>query len=1411
MSQGFFVSVAVPARWPVVALFEGPPGLTLLLLDEFGTRMPILVFDNELAAPMALPVVQRPAASLALEPGNPPVPLSVLPLESVFPVVGLPVELEAEPLEPMAPLAVLPPALDPLALAPALGVARCAPDDRLREAIDLAAQRVLPLRNTENDSQEAKQRALLWLYRASTIHLSGAPAAWPKRDMQSKLAPKNWQPFHLWLISAASATAACVALAASTLPAEAACDANTTGISVCSGTDAVVAKTATGNLDVRFNNETVTTGGVTISGGVAGFNVDLNVISASGPNPIANTGVGNGVDISSNGGNVAVTTISGATITSTAGFGINSQVLGGGGGNTAITFNADVNGATGGITAQSNGTGAMSVSGSGNVNVTAGGAAAIFLQNTAATTSGDLTINTSGNFNGFINARITQGNNNANISVTHTGTLSAPSGDALIADTSGGGNVSVTTSQLVSSGGVGILTVARGGATTINTGAVTASNAILAQSFPGVTGAGAGSVAITTNGVITSNAGNGINSLVLGVGSGNTAITFNADVNGATGGISAQSNNTGAMSVSGSGNVNVTAAAAAAIFLQNTATTTSGDLTINTSGNFNRFINAQITQGNNNANISVTHTGTLSAPSGDALVADTSGGGNVSVTTSQLVSSGGAGIFTVTHGGATTINTGAVTANNDAIDAQDPNGGTHGIAITTNGLITSTAGIGINSSVTGGSGGIAITNNGAISAPAAVGILGQITGGTGTMQVTNLGSVSGVIGVGANGAVANVFDGGTITGTGGTAILFSMPGNTLTLGPGFAITGLVQGGAGDTFQLGGVGTSSFDASLIGPAAQYRTFGVFNKVDASTWTLTGTNALVLPWTVKQGTLNVTGSLANSPFTVQAGTLSVDGTVGPVAVNGGILMGNGTLGALAVNGGIVAPGHSIGTLNVTGPVSFAAGSFYQVETNGAGQSDKILATGAATLSGGTVQALPATGAHGPSTTYTILTANGGRTGTFSSVTSSIPFLIASLSYDPNDVFLTLTRNLTFLQSQARTPNQFAVAAAIDTFPANNSLFLSLAALNGTSAIRQAFDALSGEVHADLQSSLIDDSRYVRQGVLGRLRQAPYEASTGPMAALGFAGPALAYQSALAYAGPNSPKPIYAKAPNAVPVAVPAMTFWATGYGGWGHVNSDGNAASLSRDIGGFLVGVDRKFGENWWAGLAAGYSHSRMNASDRARAADVDSGHIAGYAGASFSAVNLRAGAAYALHNIDTSRAIVFPGFADTARASYHGGTGQVFGELGYGVATGAIAWEPFGGLAWVHLNTSSFAEVGGPAALNGSASNQDVGYSTLGVRAATIYALANGMTFVPRVTVAWEHAFNNVTPALGLSFQSLATPFAISGVPLARDGALVEAGSDLRINRQTTLGLYYNGYLSNRAQDHAVKGKLSVAF
>ena len=85
----------------------------------------------------------------------------------------------------------------------------------------------------------------------------------------------------------------------------------------------------------------------------------------------------------------------------------------------------------------------------------------------------------------------------------------------------------------------------------------------------------------------------------------------------------------------------------------------------------------------------------------------------------------------------------------------------------------------------------------------------------------------------------------------------------------------------------------------------------------------------------------------------------------------------------------------------------------------------------------------------------------------------------------------------------------------------------------------------------------------------------------------------------------------------------------------------------------------------------------------------------YGGNSFGAFNLRAGAAYAHHRIDTTRSILFPGFADRATANYDGGTGQVFGEIGYGFALGSVAIEPFAGLAWVQARTNRSPKPVGP--------------------------------------------------------------------------------------------------------------------
>jgi outer membrane autotransporter protein len=161
--------------------------------------------------------------------------------------------------------------------------------------------------------------------------------------------------------------------------------------------------------------------------------------------------------------------------------------------------------------------------------------------------------------------------------------------------------------------------------------------------------------------------------------------------------------------------------------------------------------------------------------------------------------------------------------------------------------------------------------------------------------------------------------------------------------------------------------------------------------------------------------------------------------------------------------------------------------------------------------------------------------------------------------------------------------------------------------------------------------------------------------------------------------------------------------------------------------------------------------------------------------------------------------------------YGAGEAQLFGEVGYGASFGRLAVEPFAGLAWVHLSTNSFNETGGISALNGSGNKSDVGYSTLGLRAASYHLLHNGMAFIQRASVAWQHAFGTVHPVAALAFVGTGTAFGIAGVPLARDAALVEAGADLQITGQAKIGLSYMGQLANGIRDHSFKGNFTWRF
>ena len=623
-------------------------------------------------------------------------------------------------------------------------------------------------------------------------------------------------------------------------------------------------------------------------------------------------------------------------------------------------------------------------------------------------------------------------------------------------------------------------------------------------------------------------------------------------------------------------------------------------------------------------------------------------------------------------------------------------------------------------------------------------------------------------------------------GTGGSARFITQAGGLFDLSN-LVEAGITAGsieGAGD-YNLHDreltVGLNNLSTTVSGEISGVG--GKLTKVGTGTLTLSGANTYTGATTVEEGALVVNGSL------VSAVTVN----------NGAAFGGSGTIGGLTINNGTLAPGNSIGTMTINGDVTLSAGSVYEVEVDDTGASDRTNVTGSATLAG-TVRVLAAPGNYLPNRTYTILNAAGGLNGTtFDSVSANFAFLTPSLAYDLNNVYLTLVQSAG-LTSAARTPNQRAAATGVQSLGPSDPLFGSVLSLPTDEAARAAFDALSGEVHASTAGVLTTDAGYVRNAVLSRLRQAPYEGSTA-MASLATGGPETQGTGVLAYAA----------APAIAPAAERQWTFWTQAVGAWADFGGDGNAAGVDRRLGGGLVGADTRVGEDAWLGLAAGFSHSKISASDRASSADVDSAHVALYGGTRFGAWNVRAGAAYAYHQIETDRTIAFPGFFERATADYDGGTGQIFGEIGYGFALGHVAVEPFAGLAWVHTRTDAFTETGGTAALNGAGTSEQTGYATLGARFAAAFALDNGMTFVPRFAAAWQHAFDDVSPTASLAFLGAGLPFTIAGTPIASNSALVEAGFDLRIAPDVALGIAYAGQFASSTDDHAVKGKFVWTF
>lgn len=520
-------------------------------------------------------------------------------------------------------------------------------------------------------------------------------------------------------------------------------------------------------------------------------------------------------------------------------------------------------------------------------------------------------------------------------------------------------------------------------------------------------------------------------------------------------------------------------------------------------------------------------------------------------------------------------------------------------------------------------------------------------------------------------------------------------------------------------------------------------------------------------VSGGVLEVNGSYSAVNTQVTGGYFELLGSAsGPITVSGsGTLSGNGKAGDVVVNaGGTLSPGEALGeALNVltVDSVIFNAGSVFQANSNTDRTSDLLHVTsanggsGTATINGGDVSVIAAAGRWAQNTKYNLIATDEGITGQFDGVTSNLAFLDPTLEYDDKNAYLYLTRNTTGFDEVGITYNQINTGRGIGSLNPGHPVYDSIVSMSAMQA-DAAYDNLSGEIHAGVQSALLLNSRYARDAVNTHLN---------------------GYTQRNEEANRN---------------------LWIDAWGHSGHVKADGNAERLDNKGFGFLIGSDLYSNGVTTIGVAAGYEHNKVEVGGlRSSDADIDSVHAMAYGRTTIGQVDVKGGVGYTRSNIDTTRTIVVPGLAGESTANYHADSVQVFAEASHTFElSDTTQLTPYAGLLYQRARTGSFTEKGSFAGLQQGSESSDQTSSIVGVRGQ--WALPHNVSL--SADLGWQHYYNGTTADTNVRFIG-GSDFNIRGPRMNQDSALIDLGATFELQPNMSLRIGYTGEYGSRSQDH----------
>lgn len=715
-----------------------------------------------------------------------------------------------------------------------------------------------------------------------------------------------------------------------------------------------------------------------------------------------------------------------------------------------------------------------------------------------------------------------------------------------------------------------------------------------------------------------------------------------------------------------------------------------------------------------------------------------------------------------------------------------PGDGGNGIGID---LLFGGGGGGGAASETGYGGGAGIGAGGGGGGSMGPGGIGGILGGGGAGALGNGGA--GGFGAGGGGAFTGGIGGGGFNAGGGNggSDLSDVAGGGGGSGLGGAI--FIQSNANLTIVdaeqisgntviagLGGSSTNSADPNYI-PAGNGAALGydIFVRESGSiTFDLSNTLTIATPIEGDQtsgpntpgglrktgeGILKLNGSNTYSGITtVDSGILNINGSViGNAIVNtGAILSGNATVLGNITNSGTLAPGNSIGTINTTNLV-LNPSSILEIEIASNNTNDLIAATGTAQING-TLEVIPLPGNYQTAQSYTIVTADGGRTGSFTKVESSKPTLL-KVTYNPKNVVLeALPIADISLDSNAASAASCYLA---DGFITGSDIEIVNAALLtlDPAAINNSFNQMQPSQFSALGWSQIENALLVRSGYYRHLENLNPSCDCC-----------------------NDPH------------------VWVEAIGAWQKQNTHGQQFGYNDWTGGATLGLDAIYCNEFRIGAAASYTYSRLNWKKSAGHADINSYYGGFYTNWTNQYGYINATLLGSYSHYRTDRHLHFATIDRQAKATHNSWEGLAGLEAGLNVCWDeCMEITPFARVDYIHLSQQAFTENGADSLdLNVRRHQDQIVQSELGVIWTGRYAyqtMCTPGTLVPRVKLSFINDAPINNRHLNASFVDSNCNFSVKGLCFSRNLGAVSLGlTYLNCNETLSLNVQYDGQFGN---------------